>query len=181
MKITYILAFVLVFSCSEDRYVKHYIIPKLVIVDEVKNELSSNNDMKAFSWDVPENWMTGKKSSMRLASYSIPYDETMADVSITNFSGDGGGIEQNINRWRKQLNLQSLSIEDIENLIINKSSKLGNYKFIRIINSDNKNSAFLCSIMQVENSTIFIKLNASFTGVQKLEPQFLDFCSSFKY
>ena len=116
---------------------------------------------------------------MRLASYSIPYDGKVADVSITNFSGDGGGLLLNINRWRKQLGLEAISIEVLENNIEVKKSNLGNYKYIKIINVNNKDIAFLCSIMQIENNTIFVKLNSTIEGVQLLENEFINFCSSF--
>ena len=79
---------------------------------------------------------------MRLASYSIAYDNLFADVSVTNFSGDGGGIEQNVNRWRRQLNLEPQSIELIEKDIQNKKSDLGNYKFLKSLILLTKNLLF---------------------------------------
>jgi len=176
---TFIFISILLFSCNKDKHIKHYTLLKLDVVTK-NQDLIKQNDKKSFNWEVPDNWIEGKKSSMRLASYSIPYDGELADVSISNFSGDGGGLQQNINRWRKQLELEPLSFEMIEKMIEVKKSNLGNYKFIKIINTDNKDSAFLCSIMQIENSTIFIKLNATLMGAEKLESQFIDFCSSFK-
>ena len=180
MKYLYIFILTLVLSCNNDKHVKYYKIPKFKEVSKNQDFIIEDSQL-SFTWDVPKNWVIGKKSSMRLASYSIPYNNLFADVSVTNFSGDGGGIEQNVNRWRKQLNLEPQSIEIIERNIQNKKSDLGNYKFLKIINPTNEESAFLCSIITVKNSTIFVKLNATVSGVDKLENQFLEFCSSFKF
>ena len=180
MKKLYIFVFILALSCNDDKHIKYYKIPKLNVVNK-NQDFKIEDSQLSFTWDVPKNWVIGKESSMRLASYSIAYDNLFADVSVTNFSGDGGGIEQNVNRWRRQLNLEPQSIELIEKDIQNKKSDLGNYKFLKIINPTNEESAFLCSIITVKNSTIFVKLNATASGVDKLENQFLEFCSSFKF
>ena len=178
MKYLYIILLISLFSCNKDKYIKRYSIPKL----EKSNDSISfpeNKVNKSFNWVVPDNWIEGKKSSMRLASYSIPYNDEVADVSITNFSGDGGGLLQNVNRWRKQLGLDSITDKKLDQIIEIKKSKLGNYSYIKIINKENQDSAFLCSIIQIENSTIFIKLNSTVQGIEILENEFINFCSSF--
>ena len=50
---------------------------------------------------------------MRLASFNAPYGNGIADISVTNFSGDGGGLKANVNRWRKQLGMEPQSIFQI--------------------------------------------------------------------
>ena len=80
MKKLYIFVFILALSCNDDKHIKYYKIPKL-------KEVNKNQDFKiedsqlSFTWDVPKNWVIGKESSMRLASYSIAYDNLFADVS----------------------------------------------------------------------------------------------------
>ena len=175
---TFIFISILLFSCNKDKHIKHYTLLKLDVVTK-NQDLIKQNDKKSFNWEVPDNWIEGKKSSMRLATYSIPYNGKVADVSITNFLGDGGGLLQNVNRWRKQLGLDPVSKKKIEQMIEIKESKLGDYKYIKIINKKNKNLAFLCSIIQIENSTIFVKLNTTIEGVEIFENQFINFCSSF--
>ncbi|SVC98163.1 uncharacterized protein METZ01_LOCUS351017, partial [marine metagenome] len=127
-----------------------------------------------------DNWIEGDKSSMRLASFNATYNSGIADVSITNFSGDGGGLKANVNRWRKQLGLQPQSEEMINKSMLIKTSKLGKYKLIKIQNDSNQESAFLCSIIEIKNSTIFVKMKASLDGINQLENEFIEFCSSFK-
>ena len=177
--LNYFIIIIICFSCNKDKYVKTYTIPKLQPIIETV-ELTTHDNKKLFSWTVPDNWIEGDKSSMRLASFKAPYNSELADISITNFSGDGGGLKANVNRWRKQLDLAPQSEEIINKSILIGNSKLGEYKFIKIINESNVESAFLCSIIEIKNSTIFIKMKASIEGIDKLEKEFLEFCSSFK-
>ena len=128
---------------------------------------------------MPDTWQVGQESSMRLASYSAFYDGGDADISITNFSGDGGGLLANVNRWRRQLNLEPQNLDEINDLIIYKSSGLGDYKLLKIVNNENIDFAFLCAIMQIEQSTIFVKMKASLKGINILQEEFITFCSSF--
>tara|TARA_B110000263_G_scaffold94527_1_gene82684 strand:+ start:2002 stop:2544 length:543 start_codon:yes stop_codon:yes gene_type:complete len=167
------------FSCNKNKYVETYELPKLMPTIEEVDLVDVNNQIP-FSWIVPNNWIEGAKSSMRLASFNAPYNNGLADISITNFSGDGGGLKANVNRWRKQLGLEPQSEEIINKSILIQNSKLGEYKFLKIINDSNIESAFLCSIIEIKNSIIFIKMKASIQGINELEKVFLEFCSSFK-
>ena len=60
-------------------------------------------------------------------------------------------------------------------------SEIGPFKIFKIINEENTSSGFLCSILEANNSTIFIKLNIPLNGVYELENDFKIFCSTFKY
>ena len=178
--IFYKLFFVLClfFSCNKENYVKTYTLPKnkpILNIPNNKEEIEI-----PFSWTIPESWSVGNPSSMRLATYSASYPKGVADVSITNFSGDGGGILANVNRWRRQLNLEPQSLDEINNLMLSETSGLGEYKYIKIVNYEEQSSAFLCAILAIKNSTLFIKLNASLEGINYLEQEFVSFCSSFK-
>ena len=134
-----------------------------------------------FIWDAPTSWIVKENtSSFRLASYDVPYINSIADLSITKFPGDAGGVKANVNRWRKQLNLSALSMEELNSNAYNGNSKLGSFLIYKIINKENIESAFLCMILNLKDSTIFIKLNASVEGINILENEFNEFCSSLR-
>ena len=176
MRLAFIIIFL--FSCNKDNYIRTYKLPK--VNKTVQNLTSTSKEHSIpFKWIVPDTWQVGQESSMRLASYSVYYDGEYADISITNFSGDGGGLLANVNRWRRQLNLEPQNLDEINDLIIYKSSGLGGYKLLKIVNNENSDFAFLCAIMQIEKSTIFIKMKASLKGINILEEEFITFCSSF--
>lgn len=177
----FFLLFLLFFySCNKDGLVKTYSIPKQQF-SNIKNEVKTDLNLP-FSWSVPDGWEEGKKSSMRIASYNIPFSRGTADLSITNFSGDGGGLLANINRWRGQINLPpKQTIEEFDKDAYTGKSNIGEFKMYKIFNESDKEVAFLCSIIKVKNSTIFVKLITTNEGVQELEYEFIKFCSSFSY
>ena len=130
-------------------------------------------------WEVPKQWVEGSKSPMRLSSYSIPFSGGNADLSITNFSGDGGGVLANVNRWRGQLNLSPLTKEKLNDEVYLGQSSMGEFKMFKVTNLKNESTAFLCSIFEIGKSTVFVKLVATLSGINQLEEEFKVFCSSF--
>ena len=101
----------------------------------------------------------------------------MGDLSVIQLGGTGGGFEANVNRWRRQLNLEPQSLSEIEKEIIENKGGMGLYSVIGIINED-LGSAFLCAILPAGNQTLFVKLSANPKGVSEIETDFISFCSS---
>ena len=50
-----------------------------------------------------------------------------------------------------------------------------------IINKNNQESSFLCSIIPAKEFTIFIKLNTHLDTLDELREEFIKFSSSFNY
>ena len=164
-------------SCGKDNHTRSYRLPK----SEVSPKIQPVNSPKSgINWEKPEMWVTSSGSSMRLVSFEVPYSGGSGDLSVIQLAGTGGGLKPNINRWRKQLNLEPQSLPEIEKDMIKKKGKLGKYKMIRIVNFQN-NSAFLVAIIPVENQTLFVKLSANPSGIQEAESDFIFFCSSIHF
>lgn len=59
-----------------------------------------------FSWPVPEGWTPLPPGQMQVAKFAVPErDGGKAEVAVSTFPGDTGGMLANVNRWRKQLGL----------------------------------------------------------------------------
>lgn len=65
------------------------------------------------TWTAPEGWATKAGSSMRKGSYAIKGPEGEADLAITAFPGDTGGLPANLNRWRGQVGLPALPADEV--------------------------------------------------------------------
>jgi hypothetical protein len=64
-------------------------------------------------WKSPKGWKEQAASGMRKGSFTIEgKGGKKADVSMTSFGGTAGGIVANVNRWRDQIGLSSLSEAD---------------------------------------------------------------------
>ena len=169
-----IYTIVILQSCGIDNHIRIYRLPKSEIPPKIKSE---HNPKAGINWEKPNMWMPSSGSSMRLVSFEVPYSGGSGDLSVIQLAGTGGGLKPNINRWRKQINLEPQSLPEIEKDVIKKKGKLGKYKMIRIVNFQN-NSAFLVAIIPIENQTLFVKLSADPLGIQEAESDFIFFCSS---
>ena len=121
-------------------------------------------------------------SNKNITSFKIknPYLSTSKiineNVSISIFPGDAGGIEKNVNRWRRQLNLIPISIENINKEEIN-NPLLGNYYLFHEINNQ-ENKAIIAAIIPQKDNTIFIKMNTSKLLSYDRKYEFILFCQS---
>jgi len=173
-----LLILLLLISCNNKptNHIKSYKIPK-----SVSKQIQPKENYLPFTWETPDNWNASTKSSMRVASYLLPSSKGNADLSVIYLNGDGGGTLANVNRWRSQLDLPNLAKKEIELVAQSFNGNIGPYKIYEIININNKESGFLCSIIPADDFTVFIKLNAHINSIDELRKQFIDFSSSFRY
>ncbi len=66
-------------------------------------------------WDLPEGWNELAPTNMRMVNLQVAGDPD-SECYVTILSGGGGGLEANINRWRKQMSLRPLLSEEISQL-----------------------------------------------------------------
>jgi len=66
------------------------------------------------TWTAPARWTAKPASAMRKGSYAIKGDGLEADLSITAFPGDTGGLLANLNRWRGQISLPPLTGDQLD-------------------------------------------------------------------
>tara|TARA_X000001036_G_scaffold215485_1_gene201742 strand:+ start:1608 stop:2069 length:462 start_codon:yes stop_codon:yes gene_type:complete len=143
----------------------------------IENQTNLEKSSNSLSWEKPKKWVVSKGSNMRIASFDVPFDNETGDFSLIELSGDGGGLESNINRWRRQLNLAPQSLKEIKQNLISHKGKEGAYDVIKIINKDDQ-LAFICAIIPIKNKTIFAKLSGTASIIEKAYNDFVSFCSS---
>ena len=85
---------------------------------------------------------------MSIASFAI--DHSTDEITISAFPGEAGGIEANVNRWRKQLNLSPKTINQIKKDTIN-SPFFGDYYIFHETNS-NDNKSIIAAIIRIQNN-----------------------------
>ena len=61
------------------------------------------------SWTAPPAWDGEKGSGMRHTTFRLPKN---LEVAVFYFQGGGGGLVQNVNRWRDQLKLAPVATQD---------------------------------------------------------------------
>jgi len=176
---TFILNVLFIFvSCDSENHIRTYRLPKPD--DKLIIEKSEGNEINKFDigWEKPNQWKEATGHSMRLASFVAPFSNGEGDVSVTTFGGESGGIGPNVNRWLGQIGLANLSDAEIEKMAIIKNGNLGQYSYFKLINSKNPSSAILAAIYSLNQRTVFVKLSSTFVGINELEQDFQNFCSS---
>ena len=168
----------LLISCKSSDGIKAYQIKKYPLSE--KTSQIEKSIERNIIWDTPEGWIESSGSKMRLASFNVPHASGNGDLSVMILSGDGGGVEANINRWRAQIGLESKGISDIKKDAEKRKNRLGEYQIFEIINNNSKEKAFLSAIIPSNIGTVFVKLTISEGGIDEVKDDFIYFCDSFK-
>ncbi|MDP6613824.1 MAG: hypothetical protein QF835_02250 [Candidatus Marinimicrobia bacterium] len=172
----------LMLSCDSNNHIRTYHLPKIHHTNnETFQTKSQKPQLSGFTWEKPDSWIPSQGSSMRIASFDVPFSTGMGDLSVMELGGDGGGLVANVNRWRGQIGLEPLEESEIRAQAQPGESKIGPYEIFQLINDSNSNTAMLTAILPMNNSTLYIKLTASKDGIIDLEKDFKTFCSSIKH
>jgi hypothetical protein len=68
-----------------------------------------------FAWTAPAHWTAKPLGPMRKGSFAVKgADGTEADLAITAFPGDTGGMLANLNRWRGQISLPPITDAQVD-------------------------------------------------------------------
>ncbi len=67
--------------------------------------------------EPPEHWRLAASAGPEKQRYLIRDQNGTATVTLTVLAGDGGGLLANVNRWRKQLNLDPATEDQLKTLV----------------------------------------------------------------
>ena len=135
-------------------------------------------------WTKPESWNSQPLSEMRIGSFKVEGPNAVsADVSITAFPGEAGGLTSNLNRWRGQLQLPPLSNEQLSNTVqrieVDKVPTL----LVDFQTADNnpKPARILGAVLQKGDRTWFVKMTGPPILLESQRQIFFDFVRSFHF
>ena len=193
---SYILAGVLSLAlCAcKDNSVQSYTIPKstdtgskgtLALAESsgTKSKMQALPGMGAFTqsspdiaYNKPDSWTEIAPTSIRKANFIVDNESGEAEVSVTVFPGDVGGLLANINRWRNQIGLDPLEAvslgESLENTVIAQHPAY-------FTKHEGNTQSILAGILPFHGSTWFIKMQGSILCIDGEEANFRAFLSSF--
>jgi hypothetical protein len=179
--------FALALSACNNENVSVYRIPKennQVSLQTGSGDLAPPPPSNPANWTRPDGWTEKALSEMRLGSFQVPgpNDET-ADVSVTAFPGDAGGLESNVNRWRGQVHQPTLegdqlaqswqeeTVDGVPTIIVDLQTPDGTEKA----------SAILGAAMRTADRTWFVKMTGPPDLLKNQKDNFLRFVRSFHF
>jgi hypothetical protein len=65
------------------------------------SDAAARQSAVGISWEMPAGWSRGADAPMRLATVT----DGTAEIAVSSFGGDVGGVLLNVNRWRAQVGL----------------------------------------------------------------------------
>jgi hypothetical protein len=129
-------------------------------------------------WSAPANWTTKPLGPVRKGSFAIGD----ADLSITAFPGDVGGLLANLNRWRGELQLEPLTSANLPTATVTAPSADPALRFLVVDMAGNPGTPTrtLGAILPVGTGTYFFKLKGPDATVAAAKPDFLAFLATVK-
>jgi len=171
-------------SCNNDK-IEVYRIPKenrIVAMEE--GHLAPLTPGLSARWAKPDGWSEQPVSEMRLGSFKVNGpDAASADVSVTAFPGDAGGLVSNVNRWRGQLELPQLEENQLRQTIQQREIQGAPVYFVDLQTVENspKPSRILGAVMERPDRTWFVKMTGPPALLESQRQNFFDFVTSFQF
>ncbi|HVT74755.1 MAG TPA: hypothetical protein VHD61_16600 [Lacunisphaera sp.] len=136
----------------------------------------------ALVWTAPADWQAKPNGMIRKGSYNVPGDNgAVADLSITAFPGDTGGLFANVNRWRGQIGLPPIAESALEANI--QRQDVGDFHLV-IVDATGTNNGqatrLLGAIVPFQGQTWFFKLVGPEPVVARQQAAFRQFLATIK-
>ena len=131
-----------------------------------------------FKHKAPADWVAKTPGMMQSLLYNVPGEGGSADASVVRLGGSGGGLLNNVNRWRGQVGLDPLASEDdVDSQTVVIAERDAAY--LRIDGSNGK--AMLIAMAPRDGQVWFFKLLGEQSVVAKQESAFKDFLASIEF
>jgi len=135
------------------------------------------------SWTAPTAWQTRPASAMRKATFIIPGASAgeQAELAVTAFPGDVGGLLANVNRWRGQLQLAPVDAAALPSALTHLDINGLHVELVELVGPESaERKRVLGAIVPVKGSTWFFKLSGPDAFVAAKKTDFIGFLQTLK-
>lgn len=132
----------------------------------------------ALAWTAPAGWQEKNPGSVRKGSYAINGPEGSADLSVTAFPGDTGGLHANLNRWRGQIGLPPAGAADLDKSVEHIDANGLHIDFVEMAGPNG--IRLLGAIVPHGSETWFFKLTGPDALVARERAAFRDFLTTIR-
>ena len=131
-------------------------------------------------WVVPKFWEVLPVSGVRKGHFKLSFPGfSDSELTVTSFPGQAGGILPNVNRWRTQLGLSTVTVEDLPSLIENK--RYGTHKMVYVsLRNAEQNQEMIVAIAFFKGESWFFKVTGATDSVDRAMSSFSFFLSSIE-
>jgi len=177
----------LALAACHNENISVYRIPKennQVSMENGSGNLAPPPPTNPASWTKPDGWSEKPLSEMRLGSFEVAgANGESADVSVTAFPGDAGGLDSNINRWREQVHQPALETEQLAQTWKEETVDGAPTIVVDLQSPDGaeKAGAILGAVLRTADRTWFVKMSGPPDLLKAQKDNFLHFVRSFHF
>lgn len=131
------------------------------------------------SWTAPEGWLLQPESPMRKAAWKTSSGANAADVTVTAFPGDVGGLQANVGRWCGQVGLPAPATPEALAALC-ASTTVSGLPATRVT-LRNGDKALTAVIVQHEGASWFFKISGATDAVSGATAGYDAFLASVKF
>ncbi|MFO1488419.1 MAG: hypothetical protein U1F65_08070 [Verrucomicrobiota bacterium] len=129
------------------------------------------------TWTLPSGWAEEPATRMLIAKFAAGETTARAEVTVSSFPGDVGGLAANVNRWRQQISLPPLG--ETEAVQAAKPLELPAGK-ASVVEMDSASGRLVGVILPQGGQTWFFKMMGNEKTVAREKEAFLKFVESVK-
>ncbi len=134
------------------------------------------------AWDVPAGWQEVPPSQMLLAKFLINGNDGKADVTVSVFPGDVGGVLANVNRWRGQIGLEPVDQSESDKLVSSLDVMGGKAMLVDMSGQKGGQKTRLVGVIVPRGAqTWFYKLMGDPAVAEREKPALIKFVQSVRY
>ena len=159
--------------------------PQKAAVREQIEQAQNSAQHSAISLKAPPGWQRQPPAPMRKASFAVEgADGAKADISVTSFQGESGGLLANINRWRGQLGLNAVDAEHLESTIERRTLAGREFVIVDFVNEESqadKKQRIIGAIVSASDETWFFKMTGDDVLTAAQKPALLEVLESAEF
>ncbi|HTL73477.1 MAG TPA: hypothetical protein VL863_09255 [bacterium] len=143
-----------------------------------------NSGLPKLKYTLPDGWKEKALTQLRVASFEITADGKQADVSVIPLGGMAGGDFANVNRWRGQVGLSTITEEEVQKLA-EKIEAAGQpadlYDIAGTSPGSGDESRIIATILHRDDTAWFFKMTGDGALVEKNKAAFIAFLKSVEF
>jgi hypothetical protein len=135
------------------------------------------------NWTVPTGWKEGSPTQMLIAKFAVADGDAKAEVTVSAFPGDVGGLLANVNRWRRLIGLSPIEDADLPKAVTPVDAQGAKASLVDITGTDpktGKKARLVCVVIPQATQTWFYKLIGDESVVAREKDALIKFAQSAK-
>ncbi|MDQ8187573.1 hypothetical protein [Pelagicoccus sp. SDUM812002] len=144
----------------------------------------SSQQPDPISWTPAPQWKELPPTQFRKGNYLFTDDAGSAEITVTSFPGETGGLLANANRWLRQAGLPEIDQEQLEALAVEvdlNEEMSAVVLDLKAADKSESSSRVYAAVIPYRGQSWFLKMSGPFSTVQSQIPSFSSFVRGLRF